>query len=116
MALAYRLIQPISTLQDAHAQPVTALSFDPVSDSLWAGTQFGTVIALHTIEGVRGVSFPVGGGLAVKQVSVGNNYVRAFGAAGEGVGSWAKGGMNKWFFRYALGPVYSSLDSSAPAS
>lgn len=99
MALPYRLIQPISTLQDTHGQPVTALSFDPVSDSVWAGTQFGTVIALHTVQGVRGVSFPVGGGLAVKQVSVGDNYVRAFGTAGEGVGSWAKGGMNKWFFR-----------------
>ncbi|KAL4065261.1 PAB-dependent poly-A-specific ribonuclease subunit PAN2 [Scleroderma citrinum] len=99
MALPYRLIQSITTLQDAHDQPVTALSFDPVSDSVWAGTQFGTVIALHTVQGVRGVSFPVGGGLAVKQVSVGDNYVRAFGAAGEGVGSWAKGGMNKWFFQ-----------------
>lgn len=99
MVSPYRAIQPITTLYDTYGQPVTALSFDPVSDSIWAGIDSGIVIALHTVEGVRGVSFPVGGGLAVKHLVVGSNFVRAFGQAGEGVGSWAKGGMNKWYFR-----------------
>ncbi|EGN96198.1 hypothetical protein SERLA73DRAFT_170610 [Serpula lacrymans var. lacrymans S7.3] len=84
---------------DTHGQPLTALCFDPVSDTLWTGSNTGHVVALHTVQGARGVSFPVGGGLAVKKISVGDNYVRALSIAGEGVGSWAKGGMNKWFFR-----------------
>ena len=99
MSTAYRITTPIPTLHD-YAQPVTALSFDPVSDTLWSGTNAGTVIALHTVQGLRGVSFPVGGALAVKQIVAGDNNVRALGVAGEGVGSWAKGGMNKWFYRY----------------
>ena len=104
MSTAYRITTQISTLHD-YAQPVTALSFDPVSDTLWSGTNAGTVIALHTVQGLRGVSFPVGGGLGVKQIVAGDNYVRALGIAGEGVGSWAKGGMNKWFFRYVFPSV-----------
>ncbi|KAI6151085.1 ubiquitin carboxyl-terminal hydrolase-domain-containing protein [Pisolithus tinctorius] len=95
----YQPLPPITTLHDAGIQAVTALSFDPVSDSVWAGVDSGVVVALHTVQGLRGVSFPVGGGLAVKQITVGDNYVRAFGFAGEGIGSWAKGGMNKWYFR-----------------
>jgi PAB-dependent poly(A)-specific ribonuclease subunit 2 len=102
MTSLYRSIIPITSLHDTFGQPVTALAFDPVSDSLWTGTNSGTVVALHTVQGVRGVSFPVGGGLAVKQLSVGDNYVRAMGLAGQGVGSWAKGGMNKWYFRYVV--------------
>ncbi|OJA15705.1 hypothetical protein AZE42_08691 [Rhizopogon vesiculosus] len=99
MSTAYRITMPIATLHD-YVQPVTALSFDPVSDTLWSGTNAGTVIALHTVQGLRGVSFPVAGEpAAVKQIVAGDNYVRALGVAGEGIGSWAKGGMNKWFFR-----------------
>ncbi|KAG1748914.1 PAB-dependent poly-A-specific ribonuclease subunit PAN2 [Suillus paluster] len=101
---AYQIINPIATLHDC-ALPVTALSFDPVSDTLWSGTSEGTVIALHTIQGLRGVSFPIGGVLQVKQIVAGDNYVRALGVAGEGVGSWSKGGMNKWFFRYVISPT-----------
>ncbi|KAF9234026.1 ubiquitin carboxyl-terminal hydrolase-domain-containing protein [Melanogaster broomeanus] len=102
MASSYHSTIPITALHDTYGQPVTALAFDPVSDSLWTGTNSGTVVALHTVQGLRGVSFPVGGGLAVKQLSIGDNYVRALGTAGEGVGSWAKGGMNKWYFRYVV--------------
>lgn len=111
MVLSYQAVQPITTLHDAGIQTVTALSFDPVSDSLWAGIDSGIVIALHTVQGLRGVSFPVGGGLAVKHVTVGDNYVRAFGLAGEGLGSWAKGGMNKWYFRPA-----SALTAASPST
>lgn len=90
----YRPAVPIAT-----DQPVTALAFDPVSDSIWAGDNSGTVFALHSIHGLRGVSFPVGGALPVKQLAVADNNVRALGLAGNGVGAWAKGGINKWYFR-----------------
>lgn len=91
----YRSIAPVAT----HAQPVTALAFDPVSDSLWTGDHAGTVLALHSVYAVRGVSFPVGGTLPVKQLTVADNHVRALGLTGHGLGAWAKGGMNKWYFR-----------------
>jgi hypothetical protein len=45
------------------------------------------------------VSFPVGSALPVKQLAVADNHVRALGLAGHGVGAWAKGGMNKWYYR-----------------
>ncbi|KAI9568994.1 PAB-dependent poly-A-specific ribonuclease subunit PAN2 [Boletus coccyginus] len=83
----------------SNGQPVTALAFDPVSDSIWAGDNSGVVSALHSVHGLRGVAFPVGGALPVKQLAVADNHVRALGLAGHGVGAWAKGGVNKWFFR-----------------
>ncbi|TFK42698.1 ubiquitin carboxyl-terminal hydrolase-domain-containing protein [Crucibulum laeve] len=98
MASSYRPISPI-TAYTTFPQPVTALSFDPVSDILWAGSNTGNVTAYYSKQGVRGISFQVGGGLAVNKVIAGDNYVRALGLASEGLGSWAKGGMNKWFFR-----------------
>ncbi|KIL69643.1 hypothetical protein M378DRAFT_184057 [Amanita muscaria Koide BX008] len=82
--------------------PITALSFDPVSDTLWAGSSTGQVTALHGSQGMRGVSFPVGGDLGVSKISAGDNYVRACGFASNGIGSWAKGGMNKWFYRSSV--------------
>lgn len=94
----YRPAIPIPS----NGQPVTALAFDPVSDSVWAGDNSGLVFALHSLHGLRGVSFPVGGALPVKQLVVADNHVRALGLAGHGVGAWAKGGMNKWFFRCVL--------------
>ncbi|KAJ7789389.1 ubiquitin carboxyl-terminal hydrolase-domain-containing protein [Mycena olivaceomarginata] len=68
MATSYRPIAPITA--SSYPQPVTALSFDPVSDTLW---------------------------LAVSKIIAGENYVRAMGVTGEGLGSWSKGGVNKWF-------------------
>ncbi|KAG9318200.1 ubiquitin carboxyl-terminal hydrolase-domain-containing protein [Chiua virens] len=108
----YRTVIPIH----ASHQPVSAIAFDPVSDSLWAGHDDGTLVALHSLHGLRGVSFPVGGPLPVKQITVADNHVRALGIAGHGVGAWAKGGMNKWFFRYVLRspPITPSLPPSAP--
>ncbi|KAF8636661.1 hypothetical protein AX17_003467 [Amanita inopinata Kibby_2008] len=91
--------KPIASLSvPTHPQPVSALSFDPVSDTLWAGSNAGHVVSFYTPRGMRGVSFPVGGSLAVNKISAGDNYVRASGVAGNGMGSWAKGGMNKWFY------------------
>lgn len=35
----------------------------------------------------------------MSKISAGDNYVRALGASSDRLGSWTKGGMNKWFFR-----------------
>jgi len=99
MPTSYR---PINLVSTGHSIPtsITALSFDPVSDILWAGANNGVVTAIYSSRGYRGVFFPVGGNLAVNKLSAGDNYVRALGLASDGLGSWAKGGMNKWFYRY----------------
>ncbi|KAJ6546999.1 ubiquitin carboxyl-terminal hydrolase-domain-containing protein [Mycena capillaripes] len=112
MATSYRPIAPITV--SGYPQPVTALSFDPVSDTLWVGSNSGSVAAYHGTGGVRGVSFPVGGQLAVSKILAGDNYVRAMGVAGEGLGSWAKGGTNKWFCRPP--PTLTTFSNTSMAS
>ncbi|KAG6814297.1 hypothetical protein H0H92_013422 [Tricholoma furcatifolium] len=92
MSTPYRKIAPITL---PFSQPVTALSFDPVSDVLWVGSNIGDVTGYYGTRGVRGVSFQVGGSLAVKRIIAGDNHVRALGLSGDGFGTWAKGGMNK---------------------
>ncbi|KAF7294679.1 PAN2-PAN3 deadenylation complex catalytic subunit PAN2 [Mycena indigotica] len=61
-------------------QPVTALCFDPVSDTLWTGSNSGRIAAFYGAQGQPG-------------------YVRGLGVSGQGLGTWTKGGMNKWFCR-----------------
>lgn len=100
MSSTYRPIAPILTQRDLYPQPITALSFDPVSDTLWTGNNTGSIAAYYGTQGARGVSFPVGGDLAVKKILVGDKYVRALGSAGRGVGQWTKGGMNNWYHKY----------------
>ena len=97
---SYKPISPIASPLSGFGAAVTALSFDPVSDILWTGSNSGNVTACYGTEGVRGVSFRVGGNTAVKKIIAGDNYVRALGTVSAGFGSWSKGGMNKWFFRY----------------
>ncbi|KAH8117576.1 ubiquitin carboxyl-terminal hydrolase-domain-containing protein [Phellopilus nigrolimitatus] len=115
MSSTYRPIAPIATQSDIYAQPITSLAFDPVSDVLWTGNNAGSVVAFYGTQGARGVSFPVGGDLAVKKILVGDQYVRALGSAGSGVGSWSKGGLNKWFYRslHAV-TTFSNAISASP--
>ncbi|KAI0247045.1 PAB-dependent poly-A-specific ribonuclease subunit PAN2, partial [Lactifluus subvellereus] len=111
----YRLAQPIPQQQhDIFLQPITALSFDPTSDTLWSGTNTGNVTAYYTPQGVRGVSFPVGGGLSVNKIVADETQVRAYGVAAEGVGAWSKGGVNKWYYRptASITTFSSTLSSS----
>lgn len=108
----YRSTIPITT----HPHPVTALAFDPVSDSIWSGDNAGTVLALHSTHAIRGVSFPVGGDLPVKQLAVADNHVRALGLAGHALGAWAKGGMNKWSFRCPSDPTRPSAQTISAMS
>ena len=94
---SYKPISPIVTPSlSEFGATVTALSFDPVSDILWTGSSSGHVSACYGTQGVRGASFQVGGNTAVKKIIAGDNYIRAL---GTGLGSWSKGGMNKWYFR-----------------
>ncbi|KAF7353663.1 PAN2-PAN3 deadenylation complex catalytic subunit PAN2 [Mycena venus] len=111
-ATSYRPIAPI-TVSD-YPQPVTALSFDPVSDTLWVGSNSGNIAAYHGTRGLRGVSFQVGGQLAVSKMLAGENYVRAMGVTGEGLGSWSKGGVNKWFCRPP--PTLATFSNTSMAS
>ncbi len=101
-AQTYRPLVPIAQ-HDTVSQAITALSFDPTSDTLWSGTNSGKVTAYYTPQGIRGVSFPVGGGLPVNKVIADETQVRAQGIAGEGVGAWSKGGANRWYYRCAIG-------------
>lgn len=96
MTTTYQALPPLRQL---YSQPISALAFDPVSDILWTGNSIGGIVALYGSRGDRGVAFRVGGDLPVKKILVGDNYVRATGSAGIGVGSWGKGGINNWYFR-----------------
>ncbi|KAI0035067.1 ubiquitin carboxyl-terminal hydrolase-domain-containing protein [Vararia minispora EC-137] len=95
----YHSIPPITHQRDVFPQQITALAFDPVSDTLWSGSNSGQLSAFYSVLGLRGVSFRVGGTLAVKKIAVDDAVVRACCVAGEGVGCWSKGGLNKWYYR-----------------
>lgn len=99
MSLTYHVIAPNTHQRDVFPQPITALSFDPVSDTLWAGNNSGIVTAYHTAQGIRGVTFPVGGDLAVKAIIASDSNVRASGVSSSGLGAWGKGGVNKWYHK-----------------
>ena len=102
MGTSYKPIPPITTLPfNGFPQPVTAISFDPVSDVLWTGLNSGTVTGYCGTQSIRGPSFRVGGSLGVKKIAAGDHYIRALGDSSNGLGSWTKGGVNKWFHRCA---------------
>jgi len=101
MSGSYATIAPISSSSNGFAQPITTLSFDPVSDILWAGLNSGVVVAYLGRQGVRGPCFRIGN-LSVKKMIAGDNHVHAADNANEILGSWTKGGVNKWHFRYVF--------------
>ncbi|EMD34423.1 hypothetical protein CERSUDRAFT_117294 [Gelatoporia subvermispora B] len=97
MSTSFRPLPPIA--QSAFPQPVTALAFDPVSDTLWTGTNSGSVVAYYGAEGARGVVFPVGSSLGVSRLHATESYVRVVGTQSDGLGQWGKGGANKWYMK-----------------
>lgn len=99
MSATYRLLNPINPPTNVFPQPITALAFDPLSDTLWTGTNSGSIVARYSTQGIRGVSFPVGGSLAVRDIIATESNVRAYGVAANGIGAWGKGGVNKWFYK-----------------
>lgn len=102
MSSTYHLLNPLSPESELYPQPVTALAFDPLSDTLWTGTNSGSIVARYSAQGIRGVSFPVGGDLAVREIIATDSNVRAYGLAGNGIGAWGKGGVNKWFYQCVI--------------
>ncbi|KAF9521074.1 hypothetical protein BS47DRAFT_1404191 [Hydnum rufescens UP504] len=84
--------------QPPYPQPITSLSFDPVSDALWAGHASGIVSAYHGASRMRGVTYIVGKGDPVKRVLASDGYVTA--CTSLGVGVWGKGGVNKWYHHF----------------
>ncbi|KAH9923912.1 ubiquitin carboxyl-terminal hydrolase-domain-containing protein [Epithele typhae] len=99
MSATYHQIPSLVYQRDVLPQPITSLSFDPVTDILWSGTNSGHVCANYTARGLRGVHYPVGGHLAVKKILATESNVIACGVASDGIGAWGKGGLNAWFFR-----------------
>ncbi|KAI0350212.1 hypothetical protein OH77DRAFT_1431210 [Trametes cingulata] len=99
MSGTYHQIPSLTYQRDVLPQPITALSFDPVSDILWSGTNSGHVCANYTPQGLRGVHYPVGGRFAVKKILATDSNVIACGVTSEGIGAWGKGGVNNWYFK-----------------
>lgn len=95
--MAYRPLRPLAPAERPFPRAVTALAFDPVSDILWTGNEDGVVTTYYTNRGFPGVSFPVCRDIPVSKIVAGDSQVNVFGAGSNGVGSWAKGGNNKWF-------------------
>ncbi|KIJ44196.1 hypothetical protein M422DRAFT_252212, partial [Sphaerobolus stellatus SS14] len=98
--MTYNVIAPI-VQQDLYPLPISALAFDPVSDTLWAGNSAGIVAAYHGSSRARGVYFPVGDGRPVRKIAAGDIQIRALPDSGVGLGAWSKGGVNKWYLRPA---------------
>ncbi|KEP53440.1 PAB-dependent poly(A)-specific ribonuclease subunit PAN2 [Rhizoctonia solani 123E] len=94
----------LPSLHLTHPVPVTALSFDPVSDVLWTGSATGLVtgyfgnISATGYAGslTRGVTFPVRGETGVLKIMTGEKDIKALGSGG--LGSWTKGGAGRWQF------------------
>ncbi|KAG8714993.1 poly(A)-specific ribonuclease [Ceratobasidium sp. 423] len=95
---------PLPSFHLTHSVPVTALSFDPVSDILWTGSAtglvtgyFGNVTATGYAGGLtKGVTFPVRGETGVLKILTGEKDIKALGSGG--LGSWTKGGAGRWQF------------------
>ncbi|EFI28391.1 PAB-dependent poly(A)-specific ribonuclease subunit PAN2 [Coprinopsis cinerea okayama7 len=96
---SYHPLPPLSSPELSNfSRAITALAFDPVSDVLWTGAEDGVVSTYYGHRGLRGVSFPVCKDAPVSKIVAGDSQVNAFCMGSNGVGSWAKGGQNKWFF------------------
>ncbi|KIO23414.1 hypothetical protein M407DRAFT_78054 [Tulasnella calospora MUT 4182] len=93
MSNTYRLHE---TLLHPRHQPILSLAFDPTSDVLWSGTAGGSVTA-HYPTHARGVTYPATTkGHPVTKVVCTDKEVRA--VTESGMGSWGKGGVNKWYY------------------
>ncbi|KAG8787431.1 poly(A)-specific ribonuclease [Serendipita sp. 397] len=97
MTNIYSTSAPFTFQRDTYSCQISALSFDPVSDVLWAGNGVGQVAAFYRNR-MRGVLFPVDKN-AVSSLLVNDNHIYAMTLNGQGVGAWSKGGVNSWHYR-----------------
>ncbi|KAG9034379.1 poly(A)-specific ribonuclease [Tulasnella sp. JGI-2019a] len=87
---------PLPALVHHRQELISCLSFDTVSDVLWSGSASGSVTA-HYPTNVRGVTYPATTkGHPVTRLVASEKDVKAI--TESGMGSWAKGGMNKWYY------------------
>ncbi|KZV99079.1 hypothetical protein EXIGLDRAFT_739011 [Exidia glandulosa HHB12029] len=98
--MSYAATQGIVHYYSTYREPVSALAFDPVSDTLWVGMSSGQLAAFHSNR-QRSVFFPAGG--TVTKILASESHVRAMstdstGKKTGGVGAWSKGGVSKWFY------------------
>jgi len=98
MASTYTITAPITYQQTTYPSQISALSFDPVSDVLWAGNGHGQVAAYYRNR-MRGVAFPVGENY-VSSLSISDSQIYAMTITGQGLGAWARGGINRWHYRF----------------
>lgn len=88
---------PLPALAHPRQELISCLAFDTVSDVLWSGSASGSVTA-HYPTNVRGVTYPATNkGHPVTRLVASEKDVRAI--SESGMGSWAKGGMNRWYYR-----------------
>ncbi|KAK7689093.1 hypothetical protein QCA50_007784 [Cerrena zonata] len=113
MSTLYHAIPPIAPGVDLFPIPVTALAFDPLSDTLWTGSDDGKIVAYHGTQGMRGVVFPVGGNYTVQNIIATDASVRAFGVSSDGLGAWTRGGVNKWFYRCNPNTSVTAMSNSS---
>lgn len=97
MANTYSITIPITYQHDFYPMQISALCFDPVSDVLWAGNDVGQIGAFYRNR-MRGVAFPAGEG-SVSAITASEHQIYAMTMTGRGLGSWGKGGLNKWHYR-----------------
>lgn len=99
MANTYAVVAPITYQRDTpYPSQISALCFDPVSDVLWGGNGHGQVAAYYRNR-TRGIAF-LAGESYVSGLSVSDQQLYAMTIAGQGLGAWGKGGVNKWYYRY----------------
>jgi PAB-dependent poly(A)-specific ribonuclease subunit 2 len=98
MANTYSVSIPITYQSQIYPCRISSVSFDPVSDVLWAGNELGQVCAYYRNR-MRGVAFPVGEGY-VSSLSTSDQQIYAMSITGQGLGAWSKGGVNKWHYRW----------------
>lgn len=97
MAQTYSITAPITFQQSTYPSQISALSFDSLSDVLWAGNGLGQVVAYYRNR-MRGVAFPVGDNY-ISSLSISDSQIYAMTIAGQGLGAWGRGGVNKWHYR-----------------
>ncbi|EJU05749.1 hypothetical protein DACRYDRAFT_46547 [Dacryopinax primogenitus] len=92
----YHTISPLSL----SPEPVSALAFDPFSDTLWSGSESGIISCYNGIE-PSNVRYPLVSNplppAGIKRILVTDREIRSFSSAG--VGGRSRGGISRWFYR-----------------
>ncbi|KZT59790.1 hypothetical protein CALCODRAFT_176596 [Calocera cornea HHB12733] len=95
----YHTIPPLSL----SPEPVSALAFDPFSDTLWSGSNSGIVSCYNGLEPSE-VRYPLTGNPTpppgIQRIIVTDKEIRSLCSAG--VGGRTRGGASRWYYRSML--------------